>query len=91
MHQSPRHECAFRAGCKCAHVAYAGDTTDERCAVCPGYLGKPRGFGDVIHNALAAVGVPQLVERTIGDCGCPERRAAMNRAMPFADKLETEK
>ncbi len=41
----------------------------------------------MIHNIAKATGVAKVVDKiTGGDCGCEQRRAAMNAAVPFTDK-----
>lgn len=83
-------DCVFRHGTACSHVAIRAETDDLKCGACSRYRGRARGMGDVVHSALHAVGIGQLVEhaaKTIGaDCGCKERRAALNAAMPFTDE-----
>jgi len=50
------------------------------------YVGRPRGAGDVVHSALKAIGVPQIMEKAgMGGCGCGKRRAALNAALPMTD------
>jgi hypothetical protein len=61
----------------------------ERCSSCSFYSGRARGLGDAIHSALHAVGIAQAVEaasKAVGkDCGCADRRAALNAVVPFDD------
>lgn len=77
----------FRQGDRCSHAAILGATDDAKCATCARYRGRARGMGDVVHSALYAVGIGQVVEAVAGgDCGCQERRAALNAAMPFTDE-----
>lgn len=82
-------ECVFRIEVRCVHPAIGGDADDLRCAVCPKYRGKMRGLGDAVHSALSAVGIAQAVDaasKALGTgCGCSERRAALNAAVPFTD------
>jgi len=82
--------CAFHSSGQCAHAAVGGEATPQKCAACDHYAGRLRGMGDVFHVALSAVGIPAVVKAVAGDCNCAERRAAMNQALPFADKARTE-
>jgi hypothetical protein len=50
------------------------------------YSGKPRGLGDVVAMAATVTGVAAVVDVVAPNCGCAERRAALNRAVPFTDK-----
>lgn len=49
-----------------------------------------RGLGDAVHSALSAVGIAQAMDaasKALGsDCGCAQRRAALNAAIPFTDE-----
>jgi hypothetical protein len=57
------------------------------CGVCDKYRGCARGLGDTIHAIASATGIANAVERIAGlDCGCAERRAALNAAVPFTDR-----
>ena len=53
---------------------------------CEHYKGPPRGLGDAIHAVARATGVHRAVkavEAATGvQCGCEERRAALNRIAP---------
>jgi hypothetical protein len=82
--------CAFNSDGQCRHAAVGGDATPSKCAACDHYAGRLRGMGDVFHVALSAVGIPSVVKAVAGDCNCGPRRAAMNAALPFADKPNTE-
>ena len=80
--------CVFLApDSRCNHAAVDGPVRPEDCARCDFYAGPLRGMGDAFHVALTATGVASAVHAIAGDrCNCGERRAAMNRALPFADK-----
>lgn len=80
--------CRFNDAGKCRHPGVGGDATDERCSSCRMYMGTPRGLGDVVHTVAKWTGAAAVVERMApnGKCGCAERRAALNAAVPFTDK-----
>lgn len=56
------------------------------CRICPHYRGIPRGLGDVIETAARLLGIKRAVktaERVTGkECGCAERRRALNEKFP---------
>ena len=83
-------ECLFLApGSRCSHPEVGGQTDEARCASCMKYVGRPRGAGDVIHSALKAIGVPQVMEKAgVKGCGCGKRRAALNAAIPLVDSSQ---
>ena len=62
----------------------------ESCVDCKWYAGSHRGLGDVVASVVSAVGVDRIVgaveHLAKKDCGCGQRRAAMNAAFPFSDK-----
>jgi hypothetical protein len=82
--------CMMRLGDQCLHARHKGETNDDRCAVCPGYMGANRGAGDVVHAITTATGIAAAVKAvTGGDCGgCAKRRAALNAALPFSDEAK---
>lgn len=88
----PSSDCVFRIEARCSHPAIGGDVDDARCSTCHRYRGRMRGLGDAVHMALSAVGIAQAVDaasKALGsDCGCSQRRAAMNAAVPFTDESE---
>lgn len=51
---------------------------------------KSRGLGDTIEKFTTATGIKKVVntvaKATGKDCGCKERRDALNRAFPYQDK-----
>jgi len=51
---------------------------------------KSKGLGDTIEKITTATGIKKVVEtvaKAAGkDCGCKERRDALNRAFPYQDK-----
>lgn len=86
-----KRRCVFNDNGECRHAAVGGVVSDSTCAACDHYTGPLRGMGDVFHVALDAVGIPQAVKAVAGDCGCGKRRAALNSALPFADKTTESK
>jgi hypothetical protein len=77
----------FRVVDRCIHPTLRGEASDARCAVCPSYKGSPRGLGDIVHSIAKATGIEAAVNlATDGKCNCPQRRAALNAAVPFTDK-----
>lgn len=73
---------------ECLSIAAGlGDATPERCAKCDHYAGRPRGAGDVVHAVARATGIDRLAKAAFPDgCGCAERRAALNAALPLPDR-----
>lgn len=49
-----------------------------------------KGLGDTIEKFTTATGIKKVVETvakaTGTDCGCKQRRDALNRAFPYQDK-----
>lgn len=82
-------DCIFRNGTRCRHPAILGETSDAKCSECRRYAGSSRGLGDTIHSALEATGVAKVVDSVASalgaDCGCHERRIALNERFPFTD------
>lgn len=59
------------------------------CRICEHYDGPARGAGDVVHSVAKATGIAAVVHYvTDGNCLCPQRRAALNAALPFTDSTE---
>ncbi len=83
-------KCASDISGRCMNVNIGGNTSDAKCSLCDFYIGRPRGLGDIVHLAAKFSGASSAVKvmSTISGkpCGCKERRAAMNAALPFADK-----
>jgi hypothetical protein len=48
---------------------------------------KSKGLGDTIEKVTTATGIKKVVDtvaKAVGkDCGCPERRDALNRLVPY--------
>lgn len=56
------------------------------CRICSFYDGPPRGLGDCVHSIAEATGIARIVKAVAGDdCGCAQRRAALNAAVPLVD------
>lgn len=92
---SSSHRCFFRiADDRCVHPLMHGHADDARCSACPHYKGRARGLGDIVHKVTTATGVAgamKAVERVTGKpCNCGQRRAALNAAVPFSDKVMKE-
>ena len=51
---------------------------------------KSKGFGDTIEKFTTATGIKKVAEAiskvTGKDCGCKQRKDALNRAFPYQDK-----
>lgn len=85
--------CKFNDSGFCHNpIANAHDGTnqpsEDRCARCKFYSGRNRGAGDVVHQVLRISGVVAALDAmtpVIGECNCPERRAALNALLPFTD------
>lgn len=46
---------------------------------------KSKGLGDSIEKALKATGIDKVAKKVLGDdCGCEERKEALNRMFPYA-------
>ena len=46
---------------------------------------KSKGLGDSIEKALKATGIDKVAKKVIGDdCGCEERKQALNKMFPYA-------
>lgn len=70
-----------------ASASFGSRPSPGVCSLCPHYSGPSRGLGDIVHSITTATGIAPAVHAILGsDCGCAERRAAMNAAMPFTDR-----
>ena len=51
---------------------------------------KSKGFGDTVEKITTATGIKKVVETvakaTGKDCGCKQRKDALNRMFPYQDK-----
>jgi hypothetical protein len=54
------------------------------CSVCPQYDGPARGLGDIVHTVAQVTGVAAVVKAVAPDCGCEQRRQALNQSFPKA-------
>ena len=46
---------------------------------------KSKGLGDSIEKALKATGIDKVAKKVLGDdCGCEERKQALNKMFPYA-------
>ena len=44
---------------------------------------KSKGLGDTIEKVTTATGLKKLVKMVSKDCGCEERRNALNEKFPY--------
>jgi hypothetical protein len=84
-----RH-CVFLIHGKCINAAVSIAPSKEVCDRCAHYIGSPRGLGDVVHSVATTLRVDRVVDAIAGDCGCAQRRAALNAALPFTDEAPKE-
>jgi hypothetical protein len=54
------------------------------CSVCEHYDGPARGLGDIVHTVAQVTGVAAVVKAVAPDCGCEQRRQALNQSFPKA-------
>ena len=46
---------------------------------------KSKGLGDSVEKVLKATGIDKVAKKVLGDdCGCEERKEALNRMFPYA-------
>ena len=46
---------------------------------------KSKGLGDSVEKVLKATGIDKVAKKGLGDdCGCEERKEALNRMFPYA-------
>lgn len=62
----------------------------SKCASCMLYDGPMRGAGDVVAALIAKTGITRAMQVNPSCGGCAQRRAALNAALPFADKGKQE-
>lgn len=80
--------CRFDSSDYC-HNAIANERdgvntpSKSRCGSCPNYEGPARGLGDVVATVARVTGVDAAVKAVAPDCGCAQRRAALNEKIPF--------
>jgi len=76
----------IRTGPRCAAEAATPEQLPGACDTCDQYRGPSRGLGDVVAKVAQATGVAAVVKAVAGEgCGCSQRRAALNRAVPFKE------
>ncbi len=75
---------------KCNLGLFDGNPKEEDCESCDRYQGPDRGAGDKVANFLRKTGVEKVVKAVSGGkgCGCGNRRAALNKALPCKDKSD---
>ena len=49
---------------------------------------ESKGLGDSIEKFTKATGIKKIVDKVKGkkDCGCAERKEALNKAFPYKNK-----
>ena len=46
---------------------------------------KSKGLGDSVEKVLKATGIDKVAKKVLGDdCGCEERKEALNKMFPYA-------
>ena len=84
--------CKHLSGEDCSHgvakVYRAAKPTPRDCAGCAWYDGPMRGAGDVVTQVTRFTGIEKLVKTVVPDCGCPERAAELNEALPFKTSVD---
>ena len=46
---------------------------------------KSKGLGDSVEKVLKATGIDKVAKKVLGDdCGCEERKKALNKIFPYA-------
>jgi len=87
--------CKHHDGNGCSLGLFGGRPSAGVCAMCERYDGPARGAGDIVHRVAKATGiatVTKAVERATGKpCGCAQRRAALNDALPLPDESTDER
>ena len=58
--------------------------TEFMCRACWRYDGPARGLGDIVHTVAQVTGVAAVVKAVAPDCGCEQRRQALNQSFPKA-------
>lgn len=86
-------KCRYQDGNGCSLGLFGGRPSAGVCSVCDRYEGPARGAGDIVHKVATITGISsaaKAVERMTGKpCGCAERRAALNAALPISDESST--
>lgn len=94
LHIMPDARCHHCVDLRCtlpAAIAVLGESPSlGACTLCESYEGPCRGLGDRVAAVASFTGlatVAKTVERVTGKpCGCAQRRAALNAAMPTEGK-----
>tara|TARA_R100000781_G_C4065820_1_gene122748 strand:+ start:674 stop:1045 length:372 start_codon:yes stop_codon:yes gene_type:complete len=48
-------------------------------------MSKSKGLGDSVEKVLKATGIDKVAKKILGDdCGCQERKEALNKIFPYA-------
>ena len=86
--------CVFMHDGTCTRGLHGGRPSRGVCSICDDYRGPLRGAGDIVAVVAQVTGT-SLLTKTISEitgkpCGCGERRAALNAAVPFPDKTAKE-
>jgi hypothetical protein len=79
-----RPSCSHWTGSRCSLGLYGGTPSPGVCLRCDSYEGPDRGLGDTAHRVIRSVGLDRVVPKGCG--GCSQRRAALNRIVPFGDR-----
>ena len=90
VHQGSGTTCSHYKANRCTNPLalplYGDRPSAGVCRLCEHYRGIPRGLGDVIETAARLLGIKRAVkavERVTGnECGCAERRRALNEKFP---------
>ena len=86
--------CVHHVGGACMNALalplYGTRPSSGVCRICDHYDGPPRGAGDIVHTVAVALRIDaaaDFVAQSLGlpDCGCAQRRADLNAAVPFDD------
>ena len=75
--------CTHHNGRGCSLGLFGGRPSAGVCARCDRYDGPVRGLGDVVEAVTKATDIKRMVQATVKGCNCGERRARLNRAVPF--------
>ena len=86
--------CRYLHDGRCGMNLHGGAPSPGVCRICDRYVGPHRGIGDIVHavaKVTGAAAAARIYEGATGSpCGCAERRAALNAAVPFPDEAKKE-
>lgn len=88
LRNNHRMSCLFLhlSPLRCRINKATAEELPSACETCPEYKGRPRGLGDIVAKVAETTGVATVVKAVVGEgCGCGQRRAALNRAVPFRE------